>query len=101
MTEGAGIYNTAYQTCSNQSKLISDKIKYKTACPWGQVKNINKVELNFENQSFYYYFLQEPKFMLAPYNPLDKSTTAEEPREKTRKYPYSKEQVVTTNGKIC
>ena len=39
--------------------------------------------------------------MLAPYNPLDKSTTAEEPREKTRKYPYSKEQVVTTNGKIC
>lgn len=39
--------------------------------------------------------------MLAPYNPLDKSTIAEEPREKTRKYPYSKEQVVTTNGKIC
>lgn len=39
--------------------------------------------------------------MLAPYNPLDKSTTVEEPREKTRKYPYSKEQVVSTNGKIC
>lgn len=38
--------------------------------------------------------------MLVPYNPLDKDKgkNVEEPKEKTRKLPYSKDETVTTQG---
>ncbi|XP_071127902.1 uncharacterized protein [Mytilus edulis] len=41
---------------------------------------------------------EQPKFMLVPYNPLDKDQgkNIEEPKEKTRKLPYSKDETVTT-----
>ena len=36
--------------------------------------------------------------MLMPYNPLDKSSKLDDTKDKTKKYPYNKEEVITTKG---